>query len=47
VPQDIVVLDSAYQEEAEEIIRERLLLAGDRLAALLSQTLTPAAKRSP
>jgi hypothetical protein len=39
VPQGIVVLDAAYQEDAEAIVRERLLLAGARLAALLNQTL--------
>jgi hypothetical protein len=39
VPQGIVVLDATYQEDAEAIIRERLLLAGARLAALLNETL--------
>jgi hypothetical protein len=42
VPGNMVVLDAAYQEEAEALVRERLLLAGGRLAALLNQTLTPA-----
>jgi hypothetical protein len=41
VPGNPVVLDAAYQEEAEAIARERLLLAGARLAALLNQTLAP------
>jgi len=40
VPSNIVVLDRAYQEEAESIIRERLLLAGGRLARLLNERLT-------
>jgi len=38
-PAGIVVLDSAYREQAEAIVRERLLLAGARLATLLNQTL--------
>ena len=37
-----VVLDAAYQQQAEAIVRERLLLAGARLAAVLNQTLAPA-----
>ena len=41
VPAGIVVLDAAYQQEAEEIVHERLLLAGARLAALLNRTLAP------
>jgi hypothetical protein len=41
VPQRIVVLDAAYQKDAEAIVRERVLLAGARLAALLDETLTP------
>ena len=40
VPARIVVLDRAYQREAAAIVRERLLLAGARLAALLEQALT-------
>jgi len=39
VPPGIVVLDAAYQRDAEEIVHERLLLAGARLAALLNRTL--------
>ncbi len=39
VPGGILVLDRAYQREAEPIVRERLLLAGARLAGLLNQTL--------
>src|SRR5262249_5912256 len=33
VPSKIVVLDSGYQQEAERVIHDRLLLAGARLAA--------------
>ena len=40
-PGNLVVLDAAYQREAEAIVRERLLLAGARLAAVLNQALTP------
>ena len=39
VPEGIVVLDEDYQREAEVIVRERLLLAGGRLANLLNETL--------
>jgi S1/P1 Nuclease len=39
-PADVVVLDRAYQSEAEAIVRERLLLAGGRLARLLNERLT-------
>jgi hypothetical protein len=39
VPGEIVVLDAAYQQEAQSIVRERLLLAGGRLANLLNKTL--------
>ncbi len=39
VPRNIVVLDSAYQTDAQQIVRERLLLAGGRLANLLNQAL--------
>jgi nuclease S1 len=39
VPARIVVLDEDYQREAESIVRERLLLAGGRLANLLNETL--------
>jgi S1/P1 Nuclease len=42
IPAGIVVLDGAYQQDAQEIIRERLLLAGARLAGVLNQTLAPA-----
>jgi hypothetical protein len=42
VPAGIVLLDGAYQARAVPIVRERLLLAGARLAALLNQTLAPA-----
>jgi hypothetical protein len=36
-----VALDLDYQREATAIVRERLLLAGARLAALLNRTLAP------
>jgi hypothetical protein len=39
VPPDVVVLDRDYQREAESLIRERLLLAGGRLANLLNELL--------
>jgi hypothetical protein len=39
VPEGAVVLDADYQREAELIVRERLLLAGGRLANLLNETL--------
>jgi S1/P1 Nuclease len=39
VPAGIVVLDEDYQREAASIVRERLLLAGGRLANLLNETL--------
>jgi len=38
-PAGIVVLDRDYQQEAEAIVRERLLLAGGRLANLLNEIL--------
>jgi S1/P1 Nuclease len=42
-PERIVVLDAAYQQQGGAIVRERLLLAGARLAALLNRTLGSAA----
>ena len=39
VPAGIVVLDAAYQQRAESLVRERLLLAGARLANLLNSVL--------
>jgi hypothetical protein len=39
VPDGLVVLDRDYQREAQEIVRERLLLAGGRLANLLNEVL--------
>ncbi len=39
VPAGVVVLDRDYQREASAIVRERLLLAGGRLANLLNETL--------
>jgi hypothetical protein len=39
VPREIVVLDAAYQADAEAIVHERLLLAGARLADLLNRVL--------
>jgi len=41
IPPGIVVLDAAYLQDAEFVVRERLLLAGARLATLLNQTLSP------
>lgn len=38
-PAGIVVLDRGYQTDAEVIVRERLLLAGGRLANLLNELL--------
>ena len=49
LPADIVVLDREYQRQAAAIVRERLLLAGARLAALLNRILVSggsAAQRS-
>src|ERR1700683_2067666 len=40
VPQGIVVLDNDYQQDADQIVRERVLLAGGRLANLLNSILT-------
>lgn len=42
VPRGVVVLDAGYQQSAEQVVRERLLLAGARLATLLNQTLAAA-----
>jgi hypothetical protein len=39
VPDWIVVLDRDYQREARDIVRERLLVAGGRLANLLNEVL--------
>jgi S1/P1 Nuclease len=39
IPRRIVVLDADYQEAAERVVRDQLLLAGARLAALLNQAL--------
>src|SRR5215469_14054147 len=41
LPSDIVVLDGSYLEDAELVVRERLLLAGARLAAVLNTALAP------
>jgi hypothetical protein len=41
VPRDSVVLDQDYQRQAGAIVRERLLLAGARLAAMLNAILLP------
>jgi hypothetical protein len=38
-PDGVVVLDAAYQRSAETLVRERLLLAGARLATLLNRVL--------
>jgi len=40
-PAAVVVLDAAYLDDAELVVRERLLLAGARLAALLNRALAP------
>ena len=39
VPRGIVVLDASYQRAAEQVVRDQLLLAGARLAALLNAIL--------
>jgi hypothetical protein len=39
IPDGIVVLDRDYQAQGQALVRERLLLAGARLASLLNQTL--------
>jgi hypothetical protein len=39
VPDGIVVLDRDYQQQAEMVVRERLLLSGGRLANLLNESL--------
>jgi hypothetical protein len=41
LPAGVVVLDAAYLDDAELVVRERLLLAGARLAALLNRALAP------
>jgi len=41
VPGAIVVLDAGYLDDAELVVRERLLLAGARLATLLNAALAP------
>jgi len=41
LPAGIVVLDAAYQSDAGLVVRERVLLAGARLANLLNTTLAP------
>jgi hypothetical protein len=41
VPAGIVVLDATYLEDAELVVRERLLLAGARLAGVVNEALTP------
>jgi hypothetical protein len=41
VPAEIVVLDGTYLEDAVLVVRERLLLAGARLAAVLNTALAP------
>ena len=49
LPPDIVVLNQEYQQQAEAIVRERVLLAGARLAAILNRILVSggsAAQRS-
>jgi hypothetical protein len=49
LPLGLVVLDPEYQQQAEAIVRERVLLAGARLAAILNRILVSggsAAQRS-
>jgi len=41
VPSEILVLDGTYLEDAVLVVRERLLLAGARLAAVLNAALAP------
>lgn len=43
----IVILDAAYVDEAVDIVRLRVLLAGARLAALVNRALDPAAGTPP
>jgi hypothetical protein len=40
-PSGLVMLDAAYLDEAGVVVRERLLLAGARLAAVLNKALAP------
>jgi hypothetical protein len=47
VPPGIVVLDAAYLDDAELVVRERLLLAGARLATLLNSILTNVQQGGP
>ena len=47
VPAGIVVLDVPYLDDAELVVRERLLLAGARLATLLNSELTEAQQAGP
>ena len=47
VPGAIVVLDAGYLDDAELVVRERLLLAGARLATLLNSTLVNTQQVSP
>ncbi len=39
IPRRIVILDADYERAAERVVRDQLLLAGARLAALLNQAL--------
>jgi hypothetical protein len=41
LPAGVVVLDAAYLDDAHVVVRERLLLAGARLASLLNKALAP------
>jgi hypothetical protein len=47
LPAGMVILDRQYQQDAAAIVRERVLLAGARLATLLEQTLAPAGAAQP
>jgi nuclease S1 len=41
LPAGIVILDGTYLEDAELVVRERLLLAGARLATVVNEALAP------
>jgi hypothetical protein len=41
------VLDTEYQDQAADIVRERLLLAGARLALVLESALAPTPRAKP
>jgi len=41
LPAGVVALDATYLEDAELVVRERLLLAGARLAKVVNEALAP------